>query len=228
MTPFELFGAAHLLTLLIICLAVVGLGRVPARPNAGAIAWTIALLLLAQELLKQYYFNFVVGQPWTVSLPLDFCRINEFLCAYMLVRRSYRVFEIAYFWAICASGLAMLTPDLTYGFPDVRYLMFFLGHGLVVLAAVYALAAYGFRPTLRSVGRAIVVTLIYTVVIAGINLLLDSNYLFLRHRPEGASAMDYFGPWPVYIFVAAGFAVLLFFLAYLPFARHGASKAGAA
>ena len=34
--------------------------------------------------------------------------------------------------------------------------------------------------------------------------------------------------WPVYIFVAAGFAVLLFFLAYLPFARHGASKAGAA
>ncbi len=228
MTEFQLFGPAHLLTLAIIGLAGVMLSRAPPRRAPGAIAWSMAVLLLVQELVKQYYFNVVAGQPWTDTLPLDFCRINEFLCIYMLIRRSYRVFEIAYFWAICASGLAMLTPDLTHGFPDVRYLMFFLGHGLVVLAAVYAIAAYGFRPTLRSVGRAIVVTLVYTVLIAGINLLLDSNYLFLRQRPAAASAMDFFGPWPVYIFVSAIFAVLLFFLAYLPFARHRAAKTGSA
>ena len=63
-----------------------------------------------------------------------------------------------------------------------------------------------------------VVTASYTLLVAGINLVLDTNYLFLRAKPQGASIMDYFGPWPIYIAGNVVLTIALFFLAYLPFA----------
>jgi hypothetical integral membrane protein (TIGR02206 family) len=214
---FTLFGPAHIAALAVVATLAALLARAPARDRPGSIAWSISLLLLAQEVIKQYYFNVVAGQPWPENLPLALCRANEFLCMFMLLRRSYAAFEVAYFWALSATVLAMLTPDLGTGFPDPRFLLFFFGHGLVLLAVVYAVAAYQFRPTLHSVWRAVVITLGYTLLIAVVNLALDTNYLFLREKPESASAMDFFGPWPIYLVVAAAVAVLLFLLSYLPF-----------
>jgi uncharacterized membrane protein YwaF len=69
------------------------------------------------------------------------------------------------------------------------------------------------------VGLAMVVTASCTLLVAGINLVLDTNYLFLRAKPQGASIMDYFGPWPIYIAGNVVLTIALFILAYLPFAH---------
>ncbi len=49
-------------------------------------------------------------------------------------------------------------------------------------------------------------------------MLLDSNYLFIAHKPETASLMDVLPAWPWYIpfleLIGAGFCLLL----YVPFA----------
>ena len=76
----------------------------------------------------------------------------------------------------------------------------------------------GFRPTLGSVGRVIVFLGTYTAAIAVINLLLDSNYLFLCRKPEGASILDFLGPWPIYVLALFAIAVVACFFCYLPFA----------
>ena len=112
---------------------------------------------------------------------------------------------------------ALLTPDLLYGFPDLRYLLFFISHGLSLLAVVYAIYGLQFRPTLRSVAVTLGFLAVYTLIIAGLNLLLDTNFLYLRQKPEGASVLDLFGPWPYYLIWMIGLAILLCLVCYLPF-----------
>lgn len=222
---FVLFGGPHLAALAVVLVAAVLISRMPPAPDRHLLASSIAWTLLMIAIVKPFFFIGVYGQAWQTSLPLDLCRINEFLVVYLLLARSYRAFEVAYFLAMAGSVTALLMPDLAQGFPDIRFLMFFVSHGLAVLAVLYAISGYGFRPTLRSVGITLTFLGVYTVIIAGVNVLLDANYLFLRQKPEGASVMDLMGPWPIYVVALIGLAVVLCFLCYLPFAfpRRGKS-----
>jgi len=217
---FELFGAPHLLALALVAALVWGAARVGRQQPGLWLAWLLAAALLAQEGAKQVVFIGLLGHGWQRTLPLDLCRINELLCVVMLLARSYRAFEVAYFWSMAGSVTAMLTPALTATFPHPLFVLFFLGHGLVVIAVVYAMTAYGFRPRRRSLSIALGVTAVYALAIAPLNLLLDANYLFLRHKPRSPTLFDLFGPWPVYLPVLFAIAALLCVLWWLPFARH--------
>ena len=224
-STFTLFGASHiaiLITILALCALIT---RVPRDPARGPLALALAGCLMFIVILKPIFYIGVYGQPWGQSLPLDLCRINEMMCVYMLLARSYRVFEVSYFLTLAGSVTALLTPDLAYGFPDARFLMFFYSHGLAVLAVLYAICGYGFRPTLRSVGITLAFLGIYTLIMAGANLVLDANYLFLREKPKGASVLDFFGPWPIYVILLIALAIVLCFVCYLPFAWLGAREA---
>ncbi len=215
---FELFGTAHLLVLTGTLALALLTARAPKRTDVGGLARSMAWVLLLTAVLKPILYLGIYEQPVAQSLPLNLCRINEFFCAYMLLARSYRIFEIAYFLSIAGSTSALLTPDLLQGFPDPRFVTFFLGHGLSVIAVFYAVFGFGFRPTLRSVGKIMVFLAAYTATIAAINLLLDSNYLFLSRKPEGASILNFLGPWPVYVLAMFAIAVIACLLCYLPFA----------
>jgi len=81
--PFMLFGAGHLLALLLITAMALGLSRMGSRGDVGPLARAMAWALLVMGLLKPLLFIAVDGQPWNRSLPLDLCRINEFFCAYL-------------------------------------------------------------------------------------------------------------------------------------------------
>ena len=39
-----------------------------------------------------------------------------------------RWLEVAYFWGIGGTAQAILTPDLKFAFPDLRFLSFFIAH----------------------------------------------------------------------------------------------------
>jgi uncharacterized membrane protein YwaF len=57
----------------------------------------------------------------------------------------------------------------------------------------------------------------YATVIAPLNWLLGTNFLYLRHKPYGASLIDYLGPWPWYIASLALIAIVSFVVWWLPF-----------
>jgi hypothetical integral membrane protein (TIGR02206 family) len=223
---FELFGTAHVTGLVLILAAALAITQVPPAHKRRRLATAIACALLALALLKPFAFVGIYGQPWQTSLPLDLCRINEFLCVYMLLARSRRAFDVAYFLAVAGSVAALLTPDLRHGFPDPRFVLFFVSHGLAILAVLYAISGYGFRPTLRSVGITLAFLGVYTLIMAAVNVMLDANYLFLREKPEGASVMDLMGPWPYYLIWLIGAAIVLCWLCYLPFAVMARRAAG--
>lgn len=215
---FVLFGTAHLLTLAVVAILGVTVAMAGRRWPHPGLPWALAGLLLAQELVKLQVYIGVLGGPWQENLPLAICRINEMLCMAMLVLRSYRAFEVAYFWSMAASVTAMVTPDLAQGFPGLLFVLFFLGHGLVVIAVIYAIFAWGFEPRPRSLAIALAVTAGYALLMVPVNLLLDANYLFLRHKPEAATVVDLLGPWPWYLLGLSALTVVLCALCYLPFA----------
>jgi len=56
------------------------------------------------------------------------------------------------------------------------------------------------------------------LVIAVINIILKSNYLFICNKPQYPSLMDYLGKWPWYILSLEVVGIITFFICYSPFA----------
>lgn len=215
---FVAFGAAHVTTLMLVLLMSVGTGALARAHGNARLARGLAAALILQEAVKLYYFIVIADLGWRTNLPLHLCRINELLCAVMLVTRSYRIFEVSYFLAMAGSISAMLTPALAVDFPAPEFVLFFAGHALAVLAVVYAIFAFGFRPRLRSLFITLAATAAYAALIAPLNYVLDSNYLYLRAQPQPATVLALFGPWPYYLIALFSLAVVACALAYAPFA----------
>jgi hypothetical integral membrane protein (TIGR02206 family) len=220
-TAFVLLGWDHVLTVLIVAVVSIGLPLAVRQSDpvrlGRLVAVGLAVALVAHEGFKTWVYIGLSGQPAIANLPLHLCNVATLLTAYVLVRRSYQVYEIAYFWGMCGSLVAMLTPDLQSGFPSIFFVTFFLGHGLVVLGIVFATLVFEFRPTVRSMVKAIVVTAAYALAIAPLNIFLGTNYLYLRHKPEQATIIDYLGPWPWYLAALLAIAIVLCWMSLTPF-----------
>jgi hypothetical integral membrane protein (TIGR02206 family) len=220
--PFELFGTAHITgVLLIFALAAMSYPAAGYLRDTAAertVAWLLTCLIVVYQISSYAWRVKYGGVPWVQDLPLHLCDINTVVCALMLLTRSYRLYEVAYFWSICGSLAALLTPDLRYGFPHITFLLFFFGHGVVIIAVLYATFAWGFRPQLRSVGTTLLITIVYGALLLPLNFVLDTNYMYLRAKPASATPIDYLGPWPWYLFGLVVLAAIVMLLSYAPFA----------
>ena len=138
--------------------------------------------------------------------------------AVLLLSRNRLSYELAYFWGFSGTLQAILTPDLEEPFPHPLYLSYFFTHGLIILGALYATLVFRFRPFPSSMVRVYLITAIYCfVLIFPLNYLIDTNYVYMRYKPLGASLLDYLGPWPWYMLSVAVLAWFLFAAAYAPF-----------
>ena len=185
--PFILFGTAHLAALSVIAAVNLGLGiwghRLTA-PQRRGFRIALALVLLINEAFW-HLWNLINGQ-WSVQtmLPLQLCSVFVFLSAAMLVSRSQVLYEFTYFLGIGGALQALMTPDAgIYGFPHFRFWQVFLSHGGIITAAIYMTMVEGFRPTWRTVLKVILGGNLYMLLVGGINLVLESNYLMICGKP---------------------------------------------
>jgi hypothetical integral membrane protein (TIGR02206 family) len=217
---FIQWGAAHLAALLIILgLALVG-WRLKLQPHQRqALRWTLASLLLVNEIC--WHLWHVVYGLWTVQelLPLELCNLMVLASVWTLITCSQIGYEFIYLLGIPAASQVLVTPALgPYGFPHLLFFQIFISHGGVVLAALYLTLGESMRPRgWRAVGRVAGLTLVYALGIFFLNFWLGSNYLFLAHKPPAATLMDYLGPWPWYGLVMAVIGVTLAAALYFPF-----------
>lgn len=218
--PFEFLGIAHLGALGFLVLLNLYLIRFRDAGNGtkAALRWILALILWGNE-IAWHYWHFVNG-TWTIQemLPLHLCSILVWLGAWMLVTKSYKIYEFMYFMGIAGAIQALVTPDLgIYGFPHFRFFQTFLSHGLIVTSAIYMTVVEGFRPTWKSMVRVFVWMNIYALIVYFINDYIGSNYLMINHKPELPSLLDLLPPWPVYILYMELIGVASMLLLYLPF-----------
>lgn len=220
--PFELFGIAHLIALgvvLAINLLIVANRKRFTPQMQRTFRITLAVILLVDE-AAWHAWNYFTDQ-WTIQtmLPLHLCSVLVFASAYMLLTRSYKIYEFAYFLGIAGALQALLTPDAgIYGYPHFRFFQVIISHGSIVTAAIYMTFVEGYRPFVSSLKRVFIWTNIYMIVVFILNQILGSNYLFIAHKPETASLIDVLGPWPWYILVLEVIGIVMCLLLYLPYA----------
>ncbi len=219
--PFMLFDQVHLIALgviLIIILLIVFSHNKISEKKKQDLRDTMAAILILNE-ISFHLWNYFSGR-WTLQtmLPLQICSILVWLSAWMLIRKSYRIYEFAYFIGIGGALQALLTPDVDiYGFPHYRFFQTFISHGFIIIAAIYMTVAEEMRPTWKSILRVFLFTNLYMAAVYGINTLIGSNYLYLNHKPLTPSVLDVLPDWPIYLFYMEGLGLITAFVLYVPF-----------
>lgn len=214
---FALFGLTHWLILL----AIPALAWLTARHTrlSGAAharyAWGGFLLL--NEL---GYYGFKLYKGWFLfpaGMPLQLCDLTLWCTIAAAFTLRQMAFEFAFFAGILGAGMAVLTPDLWEPFPSYTTVYFFLAHGGIVATLLYLWWSKQAQPQPGCVRRAMILLNGYVLFMGVFNWLFKTNYVYLCRKPENASLLDYFGPWPVYLLVVELVALGGFFLMSLPF-----------
>ena len=171
-----------------------------------------------------YYWRLVgmpVLQPGPVeNLPIGVCGWAVIFCGIMVIGKSQRLFDVAYFWLLSGSLFALITPTpLTYTGPTrFRYYQFWMEHTLGYVAIFYMIFVHKMRPNFRSLVRSYTALLTMAVLAYWVNTMIPgANYLYMA-RPEAAPSVLDILPANFALRTAIMMAVItaMFFLAYLP------------
>jgi Integral membrane protein (intg_mem_TP0381) len=147
------------------------------------------------------------GGRWSVqaSLPLSLCDVALIVAAIACWWPQWNLaVELTYFWELAGTLQAVVTPDLSAGFPQLEFFMFVVGHLGIVVAALFLVVGLRLRPRPGSVTRVFAITAAYTAFVGWFDWVTGSNYMFLAAVPRNGSLLSVLGPWPWYILSAAG------------------------
>jgi hypothetical integral membrane protein (TIGR02206 family) len=167
----------------------------------------------------------LVDGDWSVrtSLPLALCDVALVVAAVACWWPGWLLgVELTYFWGLAGTLQAVLTPDLTAGFPELEFFLFVVGHIGIVLAALYLVVGLRIAPRPGAVPRVFGITAAYAALVGLFDWATGSNYMFLAAPPERASLLSVLGPWPWYLLSASAVAYGLLLLLDLPFRRSRA------
>lgn len=180
---------------------------------------TISALLLINYVAYVFVARNFGVDHWYKLLPLQLCDWAMIVIIGALWTGNLRWLEIAYFWGIGGTLQAILTPNLRFGFPDLRFISFFVAHSGIIVGIIFLMLIYGFRPRAISIVHTFLWTEVYFVVAFTIDLLTGENYGFLLHKPEAASLLSFLSDSrPLYLLEFHALAFIFFCLLYAPFA----------
>ncbi len=152
-------------------------------------------------------------------LPMQMCDWALVVIIVALWTGNRRWFEVAYFWGIGGTLQALLTPNLRYAFPDIRFISFFVAHSGIIIGVVFLMLTRRLRPYAMSIVRVFAWSEVYFVTALIVDQITGVNYGFLLHKPEAFSLLSYLSDDRVlYLLQLHGLALVFFGLLYLPFA----------
>lgn len=218
-SDFRLFGTTHLLIVASIPLLGVLLG-VKSRGNP-ALARNVRILLgsfLLVHELAWYAFNLLKGWVhFPYGLPLNLCDIVVWLTIVAALTSKPLAFDLAYYWGLVGSAMAVLTPDLGVPLASFPGIYFFTAHGGVIVTLLFLVWGRIAQPREGSFWKAFLILNLYAGLVGLFNAVFKTNYFYLCEKPTGSSLLDYMGSWPFYLLTGEFFAILAFWLLWLPF-----------
>ena len=185
--------------------------------------YILAFALIISEM--SYYWRLVgipsLGPNPLDHLPITVCGWAVVFCSYMVIGKNQTLFDISYFWLLCGSIFALITPTvISYTGPTrFRYYQFWAEHTLGYVAVFYMIFVHKMRPTLKSLVKAYGFLAVLAVIAYIANDMLGpgANYLFLARPESTPSILDILpANFALRILIMAGAVTVLFGLVYLP------------
>lgn len=192
------------------------------KRRVGLLMSLIPALLWAS--LSVYMILYMRPLDLGLVLPFHVCYFLNLMMPVLMWRKSYFLFELFYFMVMAGCIQALITPDVQTTFPHFMNVRYFFIHMCLAQSILYAIFVFEFKPTWRSLWKSLLWSNLYFVFVVGVNFLLDTNFMYLRRKPQTATLLDLFGDWPWYILGGELLALVLFTVVMLPFAlRPGLS-----
>jgi len=222
--PFQPYGPAHL-TVIFLTIALPFVLAAVARRARSSRVERVIIVALSVLLILNYaaYLIFVRYSggivSWQQMLPLQLCDWGMVVVIVAMLSGRQRWFEVAYFWGIGGTLQAVLTPNLHFGFPDVRFFSFFISHSGIIIGVIFLMLMRRYRPYPMSIVRVFAWSEVYFVITMFADAWSGFNYGFLLHKPEAFSILSFLSDWrPLYLLEMQGVALLFFLGLYAPFA----------
>lgn len=163
------------------------------------------------------------------SLPLHVCDLASLLGPVALLTSARPARAMLYFWGLGLCSQAFVTPTLTEGPAEIEFWLFWGAHAVILVSAVYDVAARGFRPTWEDLRLAFILSALYATCIVPFDMMTNSNYGYLGPgQPEQPTLIDVLGPWParVPVIVALGYGVMTVIWLPWKFVVRGTGQGG--
>lgn len=200
-----------------IILTIIFKNKIRESKHEKVFRYTVTFLAIAFELAYKIWYG-VTSQGRLIEdyLGLDLCAISLYLVWVLMFTNKKWVFKLVYFFSIGAI-VSLLVPNM-HGFgPDhFRFYHYFYVHGFIVWAPIYYIAVHGYTIRFKDYLIAIGVILPLSLIVMGVDFLINANYMFLHHKPDVATPLDLLGPWPIYIYWLVLVVISLFMLWYIP------------
>ncbi|QWC24659.1 TIGR02206 family membrane protein [Bacillus haikouensis] len=217
--PFQIYSASHIIAVLLMIIFIVLLYKY--RNNLSmngkkAIRLILIATLAAGEIFFQFWY--ALNGLWSpaVNLPFQLCSLSIYLCIIMLITRNKLIFEVAFFASLTGAFIAMITPELFFGYPHIRFFQFFIVHAAIILSCFYMRWVEGFSSTVLSPIKSFLGLNLFAAAAYVLNMAFGGNYMFLAHKPYNPSPIDYLGDYPWYLLSLEAISLILFYLMYLP------------
>ena len=220
MKEFDLLDPSHIIFALICIAIIIFLPRLfvgKSDVSKNILISAIIGLMLINHGMDFYKEGYLVH--WKLGLPLHLCDFSSASIILYLITKKRAFFLFAFFAGFSGAGMAILTPDSTYAFPDIHYVRHMIGHAMILLGVTYAMIVDGQRPFIKDVHRVLFVLSMFLVVIYIINYFLGppANYWYVAEKPPGLNVTSLMRDEPYHMVDIYLLAVFVCYLIYLPY-----------
>lgn len=161
----------------------------------------------------------IVNGYWNISdnLPLQLCSISNLIsCFILFLPKNKRLFEFLFYAGIIGAIQAFLTPQINnFDGSLYEYLEYYISHAGILLLPIYMYKNLNYKLSRYSWLRMLLYLNILVVIVMPLNFVIDSNYMYLAHRP-GVNNPLIIGEWPIYILfwevILLAFTYILYFI----------------
>jgi hypothetical integral membrane protein (TIGR02206 family) len=226
---FQPYGLPHLTVIFLTIVLPFALAAIVWRTKSVGVEKLIAGALSAILILNYVVYLFFIRShgavAWQQMLPMQLCDWGMVVVIVAMCTGNQRWFEVAYFWGIGGTLQAVLTPNLRFGFPDWRFISFFVSHCGIIVGVVFLMLTRRYRPYPMSIVRVYLWSEFYFVITYITDKLTGFNYGFLLHKPEAFSILSLLSDsHRLYLLQMHAVALLFFLGLYVPFAIYDLTR----
>ena len=217
MTPytFDLFGNDHILSIILIIIFYVLFlcfnEKIGIKNKSEIFPIVLSFIILSLD-ISEDIIRYITGYySIEKDLPLQLCAIGIYVAVVALLKKNQIAFELIFYWGLVGASQAILTPDSDLFELKIFFIYSQTYHSALIFAVLWLVIKCNMRMQIEYIPRVVLITNLVVVVVSVINYLLDSNYMFLRVKPNSVSPF-LIGDWPVYIIMVQFFSIVIVFL----------------